>query len=45
MMTSLFYTFAGHGYFDSTIFKDGFIVASDSKALKTDTFFKQLYPV
>jgi uncharacterized caspase-like protein len=35
---------AGHGYFDSTIFKDGFIVASDSKALKADTFLTSYIP-
>jgi uncharacterized caspase-like protein len=35
---------AGHGYYDSTIFKDGFIVASDSKALKADTFLTSYIP-
>ena len=35
---------AGHGYYDSTIFKDGFIVTADSKALRADTFLSSYIP-
>lgn len=35
---------AGHGYYDSTIFRDGFIVTTDSKALRTDTFLTSYLP-
>ncbi len=35
---------AGHGYYDSSIFKDGFIVTSDSKALRADTFLSSYIP-
>ena len=35
---------AGHGYFDSTIFRDGFIVTADSKALRADTFLTSYIP-
>jgi len=35
---------AGHGYFDSTIYRDGFIVASDSKELRADTFLTSYMP-
>ncbi len=35
---------AGHGYYDTAIFKDGFIVTSDSKALRADTFLSSYIP-
>lgn len=35
---------AGHGYYDSTIFKDGFIVTADSKPLRADTFLTSYIP-
>jgi uncharacterized caspase-like protein len=35
---------AGHGYYDSTIFRDGFIVTSDSKPLRADTFLTSYIP-
>ncbi|MDB5223474.1 MAG: hypothetical protein JWN83_2141 [Chitinophagaceae bacterium] len=35
---------AGHGYYDSTIFRDGFIVTADSKALWADTFLTSYIP-
>lgn len=35
---------AGHGYFDTTIYRDGFIVANDSKTLRADTFLTSYIP-
>lgn len=35
---------AGHGHYDTAMFKDGFIVTTDSRALKADTFLSTYIP-
>lgn len=35
---------AGHGYYDTTIYHDGFIVTNDSRSLTADTFLTSYIP-